>query len=139
MAGERHVVDEPEQVNQVAFPGHVCPDQNITRVKIQYYLPQRLEVVGTNLCQHVFTPIALPLLLLRLACRARGINPFVACILQPSLTARSNNAAAALDDFFEGGFGVHVPFPGVFEGRDLGAGAGAVFFGEEDVVVPGGC
>lgn len=34
--------------------------------------------------------------------------------------------------------GVHrlrVPFPGVFEGRDLGGGLGAVLFFEEDVVV----
>jgi hypothetical protein len=45
------------------------------------------------------------------------------------------DAAAALDDFLEGGFGIHVPFPGVFESHDLGTGAGAVFFGEEDVVV----
>lgn len=45
------------------------------------------------------------------------------------------DAAAALDDFLIGGFGVHVPLPCVFEGHDLGAGAGAVFFGEEDVVV----
>src|SRR5260370_20429618 len=45
------------------------------------------------------------------------------------------DAAAALDDFLIGGFGVHVPLPGVFEGHDLGAGAGAVFFGEGDVVV----
>jgi hypothetical protein len=45
------------------------------------------------------------------------------------------DAAAALDDFLVGGLGVHVPLPGIFEGHDLGAGAGAVFFGEEDVVV----
>lgn len=31
--------------------------------------------------------------------------------------------------------GVHFQPPGVFEGHDLGTGAGAVFFGEEDVVV----
>ncbi|MFY9791358.1 MAG: hypothetical protein WA474_18505 [Candidatus Sulfotelmatobacter sp.] len=45
------------------------------------------------------------------------------------------DAAAALDDLLEGGFGVHVPLPGVFEGHDLGTGAGTVLFGEEDVVV----
>ena len=45
------------------------------------------------------------------------------------------DAAAALYDFLTGGFGVHVPFPGIFEGHDLGTGTGAVFFGEEDVVV----
>ncbi len=39
----------------------------------------------------------------------------------------------ALDDFLVGGLGVHVPLPGVFEGHDLGAGAGAVLFSEEDV------
>lgn len=44
-------------------------------------------------------------------------------------------ASAALDDFLEGGFGVHVPLPGVFEGHGLGTGAGAVLFGKEDVVV----
>ena len=34
-----------------------------------------------------------------------------------------------------GSAGVDVPLPGVFEGVNLGAGLGAVFFGEEDVVV----
>src|ERR1035441_7083521 len=45
------------------------------------------------------------------------------------------DASAALYDFFIGALGVDVPLPRVFESRDLGAGAGAVFFGEEDVVV----
>lgn len=45
------------------------------------------------------------------------------------------DAAPAFDDFLIGDFGVHVPLPGVFEGHDLGAGAGAIFFGEENVVV----
>jgi hypothetical protein len=45
------------------------------------------------------------------------------------------DAAAALDDFLIGSLGVHVPLPSVFEGHDLRAGAGTVFFGEEDVVV----
>ncbi len=45
------------------------------------------------------------------------------------------DAAAALDDFLVGSFGVHVPLPRVFEGHDLGTGAGTVFFSEEDVVV----
>ncbi len=42
------------------------------------------------------------------------------------------------DDFFVGAGGFFVPLPGVFEGGDLGGGAGAVFFGEEDVVVLAG-
>jgi hypothetical protein len=46
---------------------------------------------------------------------------------------RVRHAAVLLDDFF-----VAVPLPGVLEGGDLGGGAGAVFFGEEDVVVPAG-
>jgi len=50
----------------------------------------------------------------------------------PSTSLR---AGAALDNFLIGGFGVHVPLPDVFEGHDLGTGAGTVFFGEEDVVV----
>ncbi len=50
----------------------------------------------------------------------------------PSTSLR---AGSALDDLLEGGLGVHVPLPGVFEGHDLGTGAGAIFFGEEDVVV----
>ncbi len=45
------------------------------------------------------------------------------------------DAASALDDEFEGTLGVDVPLPGVFEGVNLGAGVGAIFFGEEDVVV----
>ncbi len=45
------------------------------------------------------------------------------------------DASAAQDDFLVGCFGVQVPLPGVFEGHDLGTGAGAVFFGEEEVVV----
>ena len=45
------------------------------------------------------------------------------------------DAASALDDVFEGALGVEVPLPGVFEGVNLGAGLGAVFFGEEDGVV----
>jgi hypothetical protein len=46
--------------------------------------------------------------------------------------------APAFDDLLERVFGVEVPFPGVFEGRDLGGGLGAVFFGKEDVVVGAG-
>ncbi len=45
------------------------------------------------------------------------------------------DAAAALDDFLVHGGGKLVPFPGVFEGFELCGGSGAVFFGEEDVVV----
>jgi hypothetical protein len=45
------------------------------------------------------------------------------------------DAVAALDDFFVGASRVLVPYPRILEGHDLGAGAGAVFFGEEDVVV----
>ena len=45
------------------------------------------------------------------------------------------DAAALLDDFLVGALGVYVPLPGVLEGHDLGAGAGAVLFGEEHVVV----
>jgi len=45
------------------------------------------------------------------------------------------DAAAVLDDFFVGGFGVHVPLPSVFEGHDLRGGTGAVALGEEHVVV----
>lgn len=45
------------------------------------------------------------------------------------------DAAAALDNFLVHGGGELVPFPSVFEGFELGAGAGAVLFGEEDVVV----
>jgi hypothetical protein len=45
------------------------------------------------------------------------------------------DAAALLDDFLVGALGVHVPLSGVLEGHDLGAGAGAVLFGEEHVVV----
>ena len=45
------------------------------------------------------------------------------------------DAASALDDVFEGALGVDVPLPCVFKGVNLGAGLGAVFFGEEDVVV----
>jgi len=39
------------------------------------------------------------------------------------------------DDLFVGTGGFFVPLPGVLEGGDLGGGAGAVLFGEEDVVV----
>ena len=42
---------------------------------------------------------------------------------------------SALDDFLVHGGGELVPFPSVFEGFELGGGAGAVLFGEEDVVV----
>lgn len=45
------------------------------------------------------------------------------------------DAATAFDDFFEHGGGELVPFPSVFEGLELGGGAGTVFFSEEDVVV----
>jgi len=45
------------------------------------------------------------------------------------------DAASALDDEFEGALGVDVPLPGVFKGVNLRTGLGAVFFGEEDVVV----
>ncbi len=47
-------------------------------------------------------------------------------------------AATLFDDFFVAAGGFFVPLPGVFEGGDLGGGAGAVFFGEEDVVVLAG-
>jgi hypothetical protein len=43
-----------------------------------------------------------------------------------------------LDDLFVGAGGFFVPLPGVLEGGDLGGGAAAVFFGEEDVVVLAG-
>jgi hypothetical protein len=39
------------------------------------------------------------------------------------------------DDLFVAAGGFFVPLPGVLEGGDLGGGAGAVLFGEEDVVV----
>jgi hypothetical protein len=39
------------------------------------------------------------------------------------------------DDLFVAAGSLFVPFPGVFEGCDLRGGAGAVFFGEENVVV----
>ena len=38
----------------------------------------------------------------------------------------------------EGAHGLVVPLPGVLEGVNLGARLGAVFFGEEDVVVLAG-
>jgi hypothetical protein len=44
-------------------------------------------------------------------------------------------AATLFDDRFEGAGGFFVPLPWVFEGVNLGGGAGAVFFCEEDVVV----
>ena len=47
-------------------------------------------------------------------------------------------AAAALDDFLVAALGFEVPLPAVFEGGDLGGRAGAVLFGEEDVVVLAG-
>ena len=47
-------------------------------------------------------------------------------------------AAAFFDDLFVAAGGFFVPLPCVFEGCDLGGGAGAVFFGEEDVVVLAG-
>ena len=37
--------------------------------------------------------------------------------------------------FFVGAFGVNVPLPCVLEGHDLRTGAGAVLFGEQDVVI----
>ena len=40
-----------------------------------------------------------------------------------------------LDDLFVAAGRLFVPLPGAFEGGDLGGGAVAVFFGEEDVVV----
>ena len=43
-----------------------------------------------------------------------------------------------LDQFLVGALGFLVPLPGVLEGLDLGTGAGAVLFGEEDVVVLAG-
>jgi hypothetical protein len=48
------------------------------------------------------------------------------------------DAASLLDDLLVGALGVDVPLPGVFKGVNLGAGLGAVFFGEEDVVVLAG-
>lgn len=45
------------------------------------------------------------------------------------------DATGAFDDFLVHGERLHVPFPSIFEGFELGGGAGAVFFGEEDVVV----
>jgi len=47
-------------------------------------------------------------------------------------------AASLLDDVFVGALGVDVPLPGVFKGVDLRTGLGAVFLGEEDVVVLAG-
>ena len=47
-------------------------------------------------------------------------------------------ATALLDDLLVGAHGVNVPLPCVLEGVNLGAGLGAVFFGEEDVVVLAG-
>ena len=48
------------------------------------------------------------------------------------------DAASGFDDILVGAGGFFVPLPGVFEGGDLGGGAGAVSFGEEDVVVLAG-
>ena len=48
------------------------------------------------------------------------------------------DASALLDDVLVGAHGVDVPLPCVLEGVNLGAGLGAVFFGEEDVVVLAG-
>jgi hypothetical protein len=48
------------------------------------------------------------------------------------------DAAALLNDLLQGALGFDIPLPGVLEGADLGAGLGAVFFGEEDVVVLAG-
>lgn len=45
------------------------------------------------------------------------------------------DATATLNDFLVHGGGELVPFPSVFEGFELGGGAGAILFGEEDVVV----
>jgi hypothetical protein len=47
-------------------------------------------------------------------------------------------AATLLDDALVRALGVDVPFPGVLEGANLGAGLRAVLFGEEDVVVLAG-
>jgi len=48
------------------------------------------------------------------------------------------DAATGFDDFFVGAGGFLVPLPGVFEGGDLGGGAGAVLLRKEDVVVLAG-
>jgi hypothetical protein len=48
------------------------------------------------------------------------------------------DAATGFDDGLVGAGGFLVPLPGVLEGGDLGGGAGAVFFGKEDVVVLAG-
>src|ERR1019366_5041253 len=48
------------------------------------------------------------------------------------------DAAALFDDGLVGAGGLFVPLPCVFEGGDLGGGAGAVLFREEDVVVLAG-
>ncbi len=48
------------------------------------------------------------------------------------------DASALLDDLLVGAHGVSVPLPCVLEGVDLRTGLGAVFFGEEDVVVLAG-
>jgi hypothetical protein len=47
-------------------------------------------------------------------------------------------AATLLDDVLVGALGVDVPLPCVFKGVNLGAGLGAVFLGEEHVVVLAG-
>src|ERR1035437_1482060 len=48
------------------------------------------------------------------------------------------DAASGFDDFLIAAGGLFVPLPGVFEGGDLGGGAGGAFFREEDVVVLAG-
>ena len=48
------------------------------------------------------------------------------------------DATALLDDLLQSTHGLVVPLPGVLEGVNLGAGLGAVLFGEEDVVVLAG-
>ena len=48
------------------------------------------------------------------------------------------DTAALLDDGLVGALGVDVPLPCVLEGVDLRTGLGAVFFGEEDVVILAG-
>ena len=50
----------------------------------------------------------------------------------------SATAATGFDDLLVGERGLLVPLPCVLEGGDLGGGAGAVFLGEEDVVVLAG-
>ena len=48
------------------------------------------------------------------------------------------DSSALLDDHFVGALGIEVPLPCVLEGVNLGAGLGAVFLCEENVVVLSG-